>query len=139
MSDSCSVLSDSVQPYGLACQAPLSMEFSRKEYWSGLPFPSPEDLPDPGIKRMSLALQADSLPSEPPGKPTIKRHFCVLDFSKYKGCYGLCLYFPVTYSKEQPFNGSVFIPSKRCLQLFTFLMSRTSGDSGLVPNQHLVA
>ena len=45
-----------------------SMEFSRPEYWSGLPFPSPRDLPNPGIKRRSPALQADSLPAEPPGK-----------------------------------------------------------------------
>ena len=45
------------------------MEFSGQAYWSGLPFPSPEDLPDPGIKPKSLALQADSLPSELPGKP----------------------------------------------------------------------
>ena len=50
-------------------QAPLFVEFSGQEYWSGLPFPSPGDLPDPGIKPRSLALQADSLPSEPPGKP----------------------------------------------------------------------
>ena len=48
---------------------PLSMEFSRQEYWSGLPFPIPGDLPDPGIKPTSPALQADSLPTEPPGKP----------------------------------------------------------------------
>ena len=47
-----------------ACQAPLSMEFFRQEYWSGLPFPSPGHLPDPGIKLRSPALQADSLPSE---------------------------------------------------------------------------
>ena len=46
-----------------------SMQFSRLEYWSGLPFPSPEDLPNPGIKPRSRALQADYLPSEPPGKP----------------------------------------------------------------------
>jgi len=45
------------------------MEFSRQEYWSGLPFPSPGDLPDPGIKPGSPALQAVSLPSEPPEKP----------------------------------------------------------------------
>jgi len=45
------------------------MEFSRSEYWSGLPFPSPGDLPNPGIKSRSLALQADSLPAKPPGKP----------------------------------------------------------------------
>ena len=50
-------------------QAPLSMGFSRQEYWSGLPFPSPGDLPDPGIEPGSVALQADALTSEPPGKP----------------------------------------------------------------------
>ena len=53
-------------------QAPLSMEFSRQEYWSGLPFSSPGDLPDPGIELMSPALQVDSLPSEPLGKPIVK-------------------------------------------------------------------
>ena len=47
--------------------APLSMRFFRQEYWSGLSFPSPGDLPDPRIKPRSLALLADSLPSEPPG------------------------------------------------------------------------
>ena len=45
------------------------MGFSRQEYWSGLPFPSPDDLPNPGIEPGSPALQADTLPSEPPGKP----------------------------------------------------------------------
>ena len=49
-----------VTPWTVACQAPLSTEFSRQEYWSGLPFPSPGDLPDPGIKPGSPALQADS-------------------------------------------------------------------------------
>ena len=48
-----------VAPWTVDCQAPLSMEFSRQEYWSGLPFPSPEDLPDPGIEPGSPALQAD--------------------------------------------------------------------------------
>ena len=48
----------------VAHQAPLSKEFLRQEYWSGLPFPSPGDLPDPGVKLLSLALQADSFPSE---------------------------------------------------------------------------
>ena len=45
------------------------MEFSRPEYWSGQPFLSPEDVPDPGTELGSLVLQADSLPSDPPGKP----------------------------------------------------------------------
>ena len=50
-------------------QAPLSMGFSRQEYWSRLPFPSPGDLPDPGIEPRSPALQVDSLPTELSGKP----------------------------------------------------------------------
>ena len=60
-----------VQFFGIPCtvtyQAPLSMGFSRQEYWSGLPFPSPGDLPDPGIERRSPALRAYALISEPPG------------------------------------------------------------------------
>ena len=55
-------------PRTVACQTPLSMRFSGQEYWNGLPFPSPGDLPDPGIEPGSPALQADSLPSKPPGK-----------------------------------------------------------------------
>ena len=55
----------------VAYQAPLSMGFSRQEHWGDLPFPPPGDLLDPGIKPGSPALQADSLPSEPPGKPNI--------------------------------------------------------------------
>ena len=57
-----------VIPWTLACQACPSMGFSRQQCWSGLPFPSPRDLPDPGIEPGSPALQADSLLSEPPGK-----------------------------------------------------------------------
>ena len=53
----------------VAYQASPSMGFSRQEYWSGLPFPSPGDLPNPGIEPVSPTLQADALPSEPPGKP----------------------------------------------------------------------
>ena len=60
------MVSNSVTPWTIAHQAPLSMEFSRQEYWIWLPFPSPGDLPDPGIEPTSPALQADSLPSDPP-------------------------------------------------------------------------
>ena len=60
-----------VTPWTAAYQAPLSMVFSRQEYWSGLPFPSPGDLPDPGIEPGSPAFQVDALTSEPPGKPII--------------------------------------------------------------------
>ena len=62
-------MSDSAAPWTVAYQAPPSMGFSRQEYWSGLPFPSPGDLPDPGIEPRSPALEADALTSEPPGKP----------------------------------------------------------------------
>jgi len=55
----------------IAHQAPLSMEFFRQEYWSGMPFPSPGDLPNSRFEPWSLALQGDSLPSEPPGKPQV--------------------------------------------------------------------
>ena len=56
-------------PWTVAYQAPPSMGFSRQEYWSGLPFPSPGDLPYPGIEPRSPAFQANALTSEPPGKP----------------------------------------------------------------------
>ena len=80
-----SVMSDSWRtPWTVAYQAPLSMGFSRQKYWSGLPFPSPGDLPNPGIKPGSPALQADALPSEPPGKPQWKR-IC-LQCRRYKRC-----------------------------------------------------
>ena len=58
-----------VTPWTVARQAPQSMGFSRQEYWTVLPFPSPGDLPNPGIKPGSPSLRADALPSEPPGKP----------------------------------------------------------------------
>ena len=57
-----------VTPWTIAYQVPTSMGFSRQGDWSGLPFPSPGDLPNPGIEPGSPALQADALPSEPPGK-----------------------------------------------------------------------
>ena len=68
-------------------QAPPSMEFSRQEYWSGLPFPSPGNLPNPGTEPRSPALQTDTLPSEPPGKPLFRK--------------GIIYYveFPVLYSR----------------------------------------
>ena len=56
-------------PWTVACQAPPCMGSPKQEYWSGLPFPSPGDLPDPGIEPETPELQSDALPSEPPGKP----------------------------------------------------------------------
>ena len=78
-------------PWTIACQAPLSMGFSRQECWRGLPFPSPGNLPDPGIKPRSPALQADSLPPElrakPRGRGAKPRCFrnlslCILSFTQ---------------------------------------------------------
>ena len=72
-------------PWTVAHQAPPSMGFSRQEYWSGLPFPSPGDLPDPGIELRSPALQADALTSEPPGKP-IAKEAVIKTIPKKKKC-----------------------------------------------------
>ena len=68
------VVSDSARLWTVARQAPLSTEFPRQEYWSGLPFPSPDNLPDLEIEHGSPALQANSLLSESPGKSLI----CIL-------------------------------------------------------------
>ena len=88
---SCSTLCN---PWTVAHQAPLSIGFFRQEYWSRLPFPSPGDLPDPEIEPGSPALQADSLPSEPPGKPIhITKELQILGSQKEKSqcyCNSLC-------------------------------------------------
>ena len=70
-----------VTPWTVACQAPLSMGFPRQEHWSGLPFPSQGDLPDPGIKPKSPALQEDSLLCKPPGKPYSELNECPVQMS----------------------------------------------------------
>ena len=74
-------------PWTVAHQNPMSMGFSRQEFWSGLPFPSPGDLSDPGIKPGSPALQAGALPSKLPGKPgkNCPKHFIYFkSFKSYK-------------------------------------------------------
>ena len=71
-------------------QAPLSVEFSRQEYWGGLPFPSPGNVPNPGIEPRSLTLLTDALPSEPPGKSnkgmqiktTVRYHYAPIRMTK---------------------------------------------------------
>ena len=71
-------------PWTVAYQAPPSMEFSRQEYWSGLPFPSPGDLPDPGIKPRSPTLQPDDMPSEPPvGSPEVVKIAQQVPFTQF--------------------------------------------------------
>ena len=73
-------------PWIVACQAPLSMGFSRQEYWSRLPFPSSEDLLNPGVESRFPALQADSLLSEPSGKSVhiVKYIYFPLNYKRYK-------------------------------------------------------
>ena len=65
-----------VAPWTSVCQAPLSMKFSRQEYWSGLPFPTPGNLPDPEIESDSTALVGGFFTTEPCGKPIIKDNYC---------------------------------------------------------------
>ena len=77
-------------PWTVAYQGPLSMEFSIQEHWSGLPFPSPGDLPHPGIEPRSPALWADALPSEPPGKHLCRSLFAVHLFSLMKRVQIFC-------------------------------------------------
>ena len=71
-------------PWTVDLQAPPSMGFSRQEYWSGLPFPSPGYLPDPGIEPSFPALQADALPSEPPGKTSTPKKGNAKECSNYQ-------------------------------------------------------
>ena len=78
-------------PWTVAYQAPLSMGFSRQEYWSGLPFPSPEDLPDPGIEPGSPTQWADALPSEPPGKSTYCNKMEVISLLLLLLLFSFCL------------------------------------------------
>jgi len=82
-------------PWTVAYQPPLEVHGILQAYWSGLPFPSPGDLPDPGIEARSPALQSNSLPSEPPGKPPIqnKKFFLKKEGMGRKVCfkYGLVL------------------------------------------------
>ena len=75
-----SVMSDSATPWTVVHQFPLSMDFSRQEYWSWWSFPSPRHFPHSGIKPGSPALQADSLPSAPPGKPNPMRRITWIKF-----------------------------------------------------------
>ena len=76
-----SVVSDSVNPRIIACQSPLSVGFPREEYWSGLPFHPPGDLPDPGIEPVSPALVGKFFMTAPPGKPLISQN-CDLNDSQ---------------------------------------------------------
>ena len=74
-------------PWTVAYQAPPSMGFSRQECWSGVPFPSPGDLPNPEIEPRSPTLRADALPSEPPGKPQPSLSYYQFLLGPMKTCF----------------------------------------------------
>ena len=95
------------------------MGFSRQEHWSGLPFPSPGDLPHPGIEPGSPALQADSLPSEPPGKPMYLQRTQQIVWHKLTGCYfySLTFWFEKKEKQQQQQSFSLY-PSNT---VFTFI------------------
>ena len=82
----------SATPWTVAYQTPPTMEFSRQEYWSGLPFPSPGDLPNPGMEPRSPTLQTDSLPTEPIGRPYIPTHTYIVDTHTHTEYFSLSLY-----------------------------------------------
>ena len=112
VAQSCPTLCD---PWTVAYQAPPSMVFSRQEYWSGLPLPSPGDLPNPGMEPRSPALQADALTSEPPGKPSVHKRskigpvrFTHIAISSCEAAVVIteCLEFPVCVSFRVGCNDS---------------------------------
>ena len=117
---SCSVVSDSATPWTVAHQAPLSMEFSRQEYWSGLPFPTLGELPGPGIRPEFLApheLVGGFLPTVPPGKP-------YLIFNGFAGIW------PKTYMTLKMMNDCSFLSTSTPLlfesSLYANLLYATS-------------
>ena len=98
----CCIVTKSCQTQGLAAHlAPLSMGFPRQEHWSGLPFPSPGDLPDPGIEPMSAALQAEALLSESPGN--LKDNGDLFQKVPCMHCYTQC---PQPCSRPPPTHAS---------------------------------
>ena len=107
-------------PWTAAHQAPLSTGFSRQEYWSGLPFPSPGDLPDPGIKPESPALQADDLSTELWGKPKVLHNSCLIVSSEgtQDGCR-ICL--PSSSQPLQPPPAPAICPLRGCEMSYRML------------------
>ena len=114
----------SATPWTVAHQAPPSMGFSRQEYWSGLPFPSPGDLPDPGIEPGSRTLEADALTSEPPGIHPQWEKTCLLD--------DLIRYGPCTQDKvkaNEKENQALPLPTNPPLKyVFPYLETRLEDD-----------
>ena len=107
-------------PWTVAYQAPPSMGFSRQEYWSGLPFPSPGNLPDSGIEPWSPTLQADGLTSEPPGKPTLYIELLKMSFFPFAmALVDHCsMSAPSSYFTQ---NHGIYSSIHPCIYLITYL------------------
>ena len=94
----------SATPWTVACQAPLYMEFLRQEYWSRLPFPTPGNLPNPGIKPGSPVMQTDSLPLASPGKPYTYTHIHTYIYNTHICYIYIFLYIHIYTFPEFLFN-----------------------------------
>ena len=94
-------------PWTVAHWAPLSMEFSRQKYWSGIPFPSPGDLPDPGIELVSPALAGEFFTTEPPGKP---ESICMLYANTMPFQIGAWAFFSFGFDRGYPGTNPLQIP-----------------------------
>ena len=101
-----------VTPWTVTYQAPPFMGFSRQEYWSGLPFPSPGDLPDTGIEPWSPILQADALTSEPPGKSLTEGHLNCFQFGTVLNMSDINIYVEVLCRNKFSNNLSKYLGVK---------------------------
>ena len=119
-------------PWSVACQAPLSMEFSRQGYWSGFLFPPPGDLPDPEIEPGSPALQVDSLPSEPEGnfRPRVTYHMLHFPLSLSLPSHHVTCLMKVTPTLCNPMDPTIVhgILQARILDWVAFPFSRGSSQ-----------
>ena len=109
-----SVMSDCfATPQTVACQAPLPLEFSRREYQGGLPFPPPGDLPIPGIETKSPALQADALLSGPHKKHLFQLYFFIFNNKHHLFCLGILITFSsivmIQKNKSSPDKAAYFL------------------------------
>ena len=101
------------------------MRLSRQEYWSGLPFPSPGDLPNPGIEPGSPTLQADSLLSEPPGKPAGTHSRCSIKLSLNE-YWQILLDEIIVPTKELPHQGDLWVPEQGPEDLWGWIRNHTA-------------
>ena len=135
-------------PWTVLCQAPLSMGFSRQEYWSELPFPPAEDLPNPGIKRGSSALQAVSSLTEPSGSPlslissrfihtgTCDRISLLLKAEQYSIVWIYCILFPYPFMDFSFASTSWLIVKSITINMDVeiFFLDSTFNSFGFIPN-----